>query len=297
MTEQEEFPIHRIGNYTRYLPIYKFLVYETKCRDDRHAKDVFILTFGGSKTVRASILRSERTRQVELSPGVFLTELDFFEVLEDSDGGDRCLALDAARFCMTQFEIKVSYEKLAMLIPTVIPSTRMFARCGPQRDLFSDNANANVIIQQHVMFYNEQRQHYACIQYRPSSVDVHDHGSIRADLPINFRTLRNLTDGDYISCTVAAHDVHFVLSRFHAKYTERFFTSCEGQNPIILFVSGDTRHESTTEKIARWITYFDETRKTLTAQHRELTRSDQTRQFMILIGKPETRPVRQVLKI
>lgn len=294
MTEQEEFAIHRIGNYTRNLPIYKFLVYESEYRADQHPKDEFILTLGGSKTVRASILRSKRTRRVELSPGVFLTELDFFEVLDD---GDRCLALDVARFCTKQFEIKVIYESLGMLSPVVVPPTQIFARCGPQRDLFDCDVKPNVIIIQHVMFYNKQQRQYACIHYRTGCIDVHNHGTMSAHLPIDFRTLYNLTEGDFISCTVAAHDVHFVLDRFHAQYADRFLITCDDHDPVALFVTEDVRHESTIEKMASWITYFSETRKTLTRHDSELTCSDRTRQFLILIGEPGTLPVREILKI
>lgn len=145
------YTIVRVGDIAA-LPVFKFLVYERPATA-KHDKDQFVLTIGGIQF--GPITRGQYTRQVAWKPNVFLTELDFFSVIDVEE--DR-LGFSAFRQCLRLDQFRPILNKMAITIfvnQRSVAPTCVFAWCAPpppqqrqQHNPFaSDSTGSGKIIQ------------------------------------------------------------------------------------------------------------------------------------------------------
>lgn len=135
-TTESRFEIQRVGAWPS-LPVHKFLVYEKRDEESKSPFDRFILSAGTRQW--ACIRRCDFTRQVEHRPGVFLTELDFFKIM---DAGNECIRFDILKIAK-RIAISVDYDKDRAKTGCAhqlfdIPQHLIHAWCGPAIESFDE---------------------------------------------------------------------------------------------------------------------------------------------------------------
>ena len=279
--------IKRIGYFNPY-PVHKFLVYEGNAAQS--PDDQFTLEFKGIRY--AVVKRAERTHRFELHPGVFLTELDFFEVLGttipnleiEDEAEKKCLALDWTKR-NNQFEIKIKYAKTNE--PSAVSPWRVFALCGKKRR----SALADMKVTHHVVFFKHKTQYYSTMEITPDNMRIEMHTSMSTDIGVDFGMIHNLRAGDYISLSLSAHDIGYFYGPFDESYKNKIVEFEDGS--AAFFLTPDIQNVHAVERIVEFISHFLSISEELSADA-ALLDSENTLDVLLVIGD---RPQRCVLHV
>lgn len=209
---ERQYTIQCVGGDSPF-PIFRFLVYEkdaVKSPDDEftlHLDDME--TFG-------PIVRSEHTRTLEWRPNVFLTELNFFSVVDMLEDNE-CLALDHYYPWDVEYESKITIKykggQRAGGELLIVPPSRVFGWCAPKRvsGRVDYDSDARDWISQLVTANSKDGIELREMEISIDDIHTRSKFTFRKEMQSHVHAIAHLRPGNYIAFKIPQHEAHAAL--------------------------------------------------------------------------------------